>query len=66
MVTPILLTIGMYIRSTKLLEVGLLNAEYDLEEKLCEWCTDTNCDDDGEIEEAMAVDNNKNNNKDDL
>ena len=33
-VTPILLTIGMHIGLTRLLEVGLPNAKYDSEEKL--------------------------------
>ena len=37
--TLILLTIGVHIGPTRLLEVGLLNTEYDLEGRLCERCT---------------------------
>ena len=62
--TPILLTIGIHIGPTSLLEVGPSNAKYDSEERLREECTDTDWGDDGEIEEAMAADNNEDNDKD--
>lgn len=60
MATPIFLTIGMYIGLTKLLKVGPFNAEYDFEEKFCEGCTGVDWGNDDEIKEAMAADNNKN------
>lgn len=37
--TPIFFTIGIHIGPTRLLKVGLPNAEYDLEEKVCEGYT---------------------------
>lgn len=49
----------MQIESTKLLEVGSLNAKYDLGGKLCKGYTSANWGDDGEIKEAIAADNNK-------
>lgn len=66
MATPIFLTINLHIRLTKLLEVGSLNTKYDLEEKLCEKCTDADLGDDSEIEMAMAVDNDKDDNEEDF
>ena len=59
--TLILLTIGMHIGPTRLLNVGLLNAQYDSERKLYEGCTGADWGDDSEIEEAMAADNNEDN-----
>ncbi len=53
--TPIFLTIGMHIGPTKVLEVGLPNTEYDLEERLHERCTSVDWANEGEIEEAMAA-----------
>ena len=64
--TPILLTICMHIGPTRLLEVSLSNTEYDLERKLYEGCINANWVDDGEIEEAMAADHNKDNDKKDF
>lgn len=63
--TIILLIISMHIEPTKLLEVGPSNTKYDLEERLCKRCTNTNWGDDSEIEKAIAADNNKNNNEKD-
>ena len=63
---PIFLTIGMHIGPIKLLKVDLPNAKYNLEEKLRERCIGINWVDDGEIEEAMVVYNNKDNNEKDF
>lgn len=57
--TPILLTIGLHIGPTRLLEVGPPNAVYDLEERLHEGCTGADWGDEGEIEEAMTADNDE-------
>ena len=59
MATPTLLTIGMQIGPTRLLEVGPPNAKYDLEGRLREGCTSADWGNNGETEEAMAADNNK-------
>ena len=64
--TPILLTIGMHIGSTRFLELGFPNAKYDLESKLREGCTDRDWGDNGEIEEAIAADNDENNDEEDF
>lgn len=56
----------MHIGPPKLLETGLLNIKYDFEGKLCEKCTCADCGNDGKIEEAMATDNNKDNDKEDF
>lgn len=64
--TPILLTIDMYIGLIRLLEVGPPNAKYNLEERLREGYTDMDWGDKGEIKEAMAIGNNKNNDNKDL
>lgn len=66
MTTPILLTIDMHIGLTKLLEVGPPNAKYNLEERLREGYTGMDWGNKGEIEEAMATDNNKDNDNEDL
>lgn len=58
------LTIGMYIRPTRLLEVGLFNVEYDSVGKLYGRCTDVDWGNEGKIEEAMAAtDDNKDDDK---
>lgn len=65
MVTSIFLTINIHIEPTRLLEIGLPNAEYDLKERICEGYTNNDLGYDGQIEEAIAADNNKNDNKED-
>ena len=57
--TPILLTIGMHIGSTSLLEVGSPNAKYDSDERLCKGYTSADWGDNGEIEEAITLDNDE-------
>ncbi len=64
--TPIFLTIGMYIRLTRFLEVSPPNAEYNSEGKLREGCTGVDCGDKGEIEEVMTVGNDKNDDDENL
>lgn len=66
MATPIFLTIGMHIGQTKLLEVGPFNAGYDFEARLCKECTSTDCGNKGKIKEAMAADNHKDDDEEDL
>lgn len=66
MATPILLTIDMYIEMTRFLEVGLPNAKYDLEKKICKKCISANQGNIDKIKKVMAADNSKNNNKEDL
>ena len=56
----IFLTIDMYIGSTRLLEVNPPNTKYDLEEKFHEGYIGADWDNEVEIE-AIAIDNNKNN-----
>ena len=63
--TPILLIIGMHIGPTKLLEIGPPNAEYNSEGRFCERCTGADWGNDSEIEEAMAADNNEDDNEED-
>lgn len=55
--TSILVTIDMYIWLSYLLEVGPLNAKYDLERKLHERCSSANWGHDDNIERALATDN---------
>ena len=62
---PILLTIGIHIGPTRLLEVGLPNAKYDLEGRLREGCIGADWGNDGEIEEAIAADDNEDDNEED-
>lgn len=62
MATPILLTIGMHIRPTRLLKVGLPNIKYDLEWRLCKGCTGVDWYDESKIEEAITTGNNKDDN----
>ncbi len=59
MAIPICLTIGMYIGLTRLLEVGLLNIDYNLKKRLREKYTGINWDNERKIEEAIAASNNK-------
>lgn len=66
MATPIFLTISIYIGPTRLLELGLVNAKYDSEEIFCKEYTSADWGDDGEIDKAMAINNNKKNDKGDL
>ena len=66
MSTPIFLIIYMHIALTRLLKVGLSNTKYNLEEKICEGCIDENWGDNGEVEEAMAADNDDNDDKEDF
>lgn len=66
MATLILLTIGMHIVPTRLLEVGLPNAEYELEKRFCEGCTDANWGDNSKIEKTMATNDDKEDDKEDL
>lgn len=56
--------ISIYIEPIKLLQVGLPNAKYNLEEKLCERYTNADQGDKGEIKEVMATDNNEDDDKD--
>ena len=60
---PIFLIIGIHIGLTRLLKVGPPNAEYNSEKRFWERCTSANWDDDGEIEEPMAANNNKKDDK---
>ena len=62
----IFLIIGMQIGPTRLLEVGLPNAKYNLERKLCKKCTGADLGNDGEIKGAMTADNNKDDDKENL
>lgn len=48
---------SIYIRPTRLLKVGLLNAKYDLEGRLRKGYTGVNWSDDGEIETMITNDN---------
>ncbi len=59
MATLILLTIGMHIRPTGLLEVGQPNAKYDSEERLSEGSIGVDWGDEGEIVKAMAASDNE-------
>ena len=59
--TPIISTIGIYIKPTRLLELGPPNTEYNLEKRLCKGCTSVNWGNKDEIKEAMAAKNKKNN-----
>ena len=61
--TPILLTISMHIEPTRLSKVVSLNVEYDSEGRLRERCTGADWGNDGEIEEAMAADIEKDDDK---
>ena len=53
----------MHIGPTRLLEIGPPNAKYDLKKRLRERYTSADWGDDGEIEEAIAADDNKDNDK---
>lgn len=53
----------MHIRPTRLLEVGLPNAKYDLEERLCKGYISVDWSNESEIKEIMAANNNKDNNE---
>lgn len=64
--TLILLTIGMHIQPSRLLEDGLINSKYESKKKLCERCTGADCDDRFEIERAIATNNNNNDDKENL
>lgn len=59
MAIPMLLTIDMHIRSTRLLEVGFPNIKYDSKWRLRERCTGVDWCHESEIEEAIAARNNK-------
>lgn len=56
----------MYVAPTRLWEVGLANVKYDLEERLHEKYIGANLGDDSEIEEAVAVNDNKDNDEKDF
>lgn len=62
----IFLTIGVYIKPTRLLKVGLPNTKYNLEKKFCKGCTSIDWSDNHQIKKAIAMDNNKNNDKEDF
>lgn len=66
MVISILLTIDMHIGPTRLLEFGLLNAKYYLKKRLYKGYTGADWGDEGEIEEAIATDDNKDNDEEDF
>lgn len=55
----------MHIRLSKLLKVGLPNAKYDSKRRLGEGYTSVDWGNDSEIKEAMAVDNNKDDDEED-
>ena len=63
---PIFLTIRMHIGLTRLLKVGRPNVEYDLERKLHKRCINIDWGDNGKIKEAMAADDDKDNNEGDF
>lgn len=65
MATLIVLTIEMYIKSTRFLKCDHSNAKYNLKEKLHEKCTNINWSDDGKLKEAIAADNNKDDDEED-
>lgn len=65
-ITPILLTIGMHIEPTRLLENIHLNSKYDSKKKFCKKCTNTNWDDDSKIKNDIAADNVEANNEEDF
>lgn len=54
-----LLTIAMHIGPTMFLKFGPPNAKYNSENRLHEECNSADWRDDGEIEETIAVDNDK-------
>lgn len=66
MAISIFLTIGMHIGRTKLLKIGLPNAKYDLEGRLYKECTSADWGNNSKIEEAIAIDNNKDGNEENL
>lgn len=63
---PIFLTIGIYIESTRLLEVGFSNVKYYLKKRFYEEYTSADYGDEGEIIEAIAANDNKDNNEKNL
>lgn len=65
MAISIFLIIGIHIGSTRFLEVGSLNAKYDSKRKLCEGYISIDWGDNGKIKEAIAVNNNKDNDEKD-
>lgn len=65
MAIPIFLTISMYIGPTRLLKVDLPNVNYNFEGGLRERYTNADWSDYSEIKEAIAADNNENNDEKD-
>lgn len=66
MTIAIFLTINMYIRPTRILEVDSPNAKYDSKERLYEECINADWGDNNKMKEAMIANNNKDNDKEDL
>lgn len=58
--TSILLIIGIHIWLIKFLEVSFFNAKYNFEKKLCKEFTSIDQGNNSKIEEAITIDNNKN------
>ncbi len=56
----------MHIRPIRLLEIGSLIAEYDLEKRLCKGCTSVDWENEDEIKEVMAPGNNEDDHDEDL
>lgn len=56
----------MHIRPNKLLKVGYYNIKYNLKETLCKKYIKVNQDNNSKIEKAMAVNDNKNDDKKDF
>ena len=61
----IVLTIEMYIKPTRLLKIDHLKTKYNSKKRLYERCTGVNWSDDGKTIEAIAIDNNKDDDKND-
>lgn len=63
---PIILAIGMHNRLTTLVEVGFSNADYDSKRRLRKGCTSANWGNDREIKKAIALEDNKDDDKENL
>lgn len=66
MATSIFLNIGIYIGPTRFLEIGLFNTKYNLKKRLSKRYTSANQSDNSKMKEVIAMDNNKNDNKEDF
>lgn len=62
--TSILLVLHIYIRPTRLLEDGALNAKFNTDKRLYPKSTGLGCDDSGKIEEAITANKDNKNEED--